>query len=320
MVLYVLAIVGGILGLAFGAERFVSGAASLARRLGISSLIVGLTVVSLGTSTPELLVTVTASLMGHPHVAVGNVLGSNICNIGLILGASSLIHPLPVNSQLLRREYPLLPVITVVLWLLALNGQFGRLEGVLLTAGLALFLVWVARAAREENNNSLTENTSETVDIPLRVVFGNLAVGLIILLVGSRALVWGGVAVAHALGISEMVIGLTLVALGTSLPELAVTLAGTIKEEYDIAVGNVVGSNVFNSLGILGIPAMIRPLPVPKEALVRDFPALLLISLVLWPICRSWRGRPGRVNRWEGAALLSGYCIYIAVVFRVSVF
>jgi cation:H+ antiporter len=185
---------------------------------------------------------------------------------------------------------------------------------------LALFLVYMARAARQESNHSLSEEEPESLDMPLRVVLGNLAAGLIMLLVGSRALVWGGVGVAHALGISEMVIGLTLVALGTSLPELAVTLAGTMKKEYDIAVGNVVGSNVFNSLGILGIPAMIRPLPVPKEALIRDFPALLLISLLLWPICRSWRGRPGIVNRWEGGALLGGYCIYIAVVFRTGLF
>jgi len=322
MLLYVLAIIGGVLALALGADRFVSGAASLARRLGISSLVVGLTVVSFGTSFPELLVTVTASLMGHPHVAVGNVLGSNICNIGLILGLSSLVHPLMVNSRLLRREYPLLPVITVFLWLLALNGQIGRFEGLCLIAGLSLFLVFMARAAREQNHHSRSEDiVAEPVDparIPLRVVLGNLAAGLIILLVGSRALVWGGVAIAHAFGISEMVIGLTLVALGTSLPELAITLVGTIKEEYDIAVGNVVGSNVFNSLGILGIPAMIRPLPVPKEALVRDFPALLLISLMLWPICRSWRGRPGRVNRLEGGALLGGYCLYLVVVFRAS--
>lgn len=318
MLLYVLAIIGGVLALALGADRFVSGAASLARRLGISSLVVGLTVVSFGTSFPELLVTVTASLMGHPHVAVGNVLGSNICNIGLILGLSSLVHPLMVNSRLLRREYPLLPVITVFLWLLALNGQIGRFEGLCLVAGLSLFLVFMARAAREQNHHSRSKDSAEPVDparLPLWVVLGNLAAGLVILLVGSRALVWGGVAIAHAFGISEMVIGLTLVALGTSLPELAITLAGTIKEEYDIAVGNVVGSNVFNSLGILGIPAMIRPLPVPKEALVRDFPALLLISLMLWPICRSWRGRPGRVNRWEGGALLGGYCLYLAVVF-----
>lgn len=322
MVLHVLAIIGGVLALALGADRFVSGAASLARRLGISSLVVGLTVVSFGTSFPELLVTLTASLMGHPHVAVGNVLGSNICNIGLILGVSSLVHPLMVNSRLLRREYPLLPVITVFLWLLALNGQIGRFEGLCLTAGLSLFLVFMARAAREQNDNSRSENiVAEPVDparVPLTVVLGNLAAGLIILLVGSRALVWGGVAIAHAFGISEMVVGLTLVALGTSLPELAITLAGTIKEEYDIAVGNVVGSNVFNSLGILGIPAMIRPLAVPKEALVRDFPALLLASLVLWPICRSWRGHPGRVNRWEGGVLLGGYCLYLVVVFRAS--
>jgi cation:H+ antiporter len=318
-----LAIVFGILGLIIGADRLVNGAASLARGLGISSLIVGLTVVSLGTSLPELLVSMTAALLGHPDVAVGNVLGSNISNIGLILGVSSLVRPMVVHSQLLRREYPLLLLITAVAWLMASNGKISRLDGVLLSSGLLLFLVLIVRAAKEGRKNFISKGSTEPVDTTLRPLSSsviNLVGGLIMLLIGSRALIWGGVGLARALGINELVIGLTLMAVGTSLPELATTVAATIKKEGDIAVGNVVGSNVFNTLGILGISAIIRPLPVASEALARDFPVMLLASVVLWPICRSWRRRPGRVNRWEGGALLAGYCLYLGVLFRGSFF
>ena len=323
MVLYVLAIVGGIFGLVMGADRFVNGAVTLARGLGISSLIVGLTVVSLGTSLPELLVTVTATLVGHPDVAVGNVLGSNIANIGLILGVSSLVRPMVVHSQLLRREYPLLLVITAVVWLMASRGAIRRLDGVLLSAGLLLFLVLMARAAKRGKEDFISRGSTDPLDTtirPLRRSVINLVGGLIVLLTGSRLLIWGGVGFAHALGIDDLVIGLTLMAVGTSLPELATTVAATIKKEGDIAVGNVVGSNVFNTLGILGISAMLRPLPVAADALARDFPVMFLASLLLWPICRSWRRRLGRVNRWEGGALLAGYCLYLGVLFRVISF
>ncbi|MBW2581840.1 MAG: calcium/sodium antiporter [Deltaproteobacteria bacterium] len=335
MVLYVLAIVGGIFGLVMGADRFVNGAVTLARGLGISSLIVGLTVVSLGTSLPELLVTVTATLVGHPHVAVGNVLGSNIANIGLILGVSSLVRPMVVHSQLLRREYPFLLVITAVVWLMASRGEIRRLDGVLLSAGLFLFLVLMARAAKGGKEDFISRGSTDPLDTTIRPLprsVINLVGGLIVLLTGSCLLIWGGVGFAHALGIwggvgfahalgiDDLVIGLTLMAVGTSLPELATTVAATIKKEGDIAVGNVVGSNVFNTLGILGISAMLRPLPVAADALARDFPVMFLASVLLWPICRSWRRRLGRVNRWEGGALLAGYCLYLGVLFRVISF
>jgi len=335
VVLYVLAIVGGIFGLVMGADRFVNGAVTLARGLGISSLIVGLTVVSLGTSLPELLVTVTATLVGHPHVAVGNVLGSNIANIGLILGVSSLVRPMVVHSQLLRREYPFLLVITAVVWLMASRGEIRRLDGVLLSAGLFLFLVLMARAAKGGKEDFISRGSTDPLDTTIRPLprsVINLVGGLIVLLTGSCLLIWGGVGFAHALGIwggvgfahalgiDDLVIGLTLMAVGTSLPELATTVAATIKKEGDIAVGNVVGSNVFNTLGILGISAMLRPLPVAADALARDFPVMFLASVLLWPICRSWRRRLGRVNRWEGGALLAGYCLYLGVLFRVISF
>lgn len=321
MLLYVTAVVLGTVGLVWGADRFVDGAAALARRLGISPIIVGLTVVSMGTSLPELLVSTAATLMGHPDVAVGNVVGSNIANIGLILGAASLLRPLMVHGSLVRREYPLLVGVSIIAWLMARDGSFSRFEGILLALGLALFLTWMGIVSKQSIPEAILAQVvpngaaREPVESLKKPVLC-LILGLLGLTAGSRALVWGGVALAQAYGVSELVIGLTLVALGTSLPELATSVAGAIKKHDDIAVGNVVGSNLFNTLGILGIPSLIRPLEVSTQVFHRDFPAMLFATLLLWPMCRSWRGRQGRVTRMEGGALLAGYLIYMVYLLK----
>ncbi|SHE88488.1 cation:H+ antiporter [Desulfacinum infernum DSM 9756] len=320
MILYAAAVAAGILALMWGADRFVEGAARLARRLGISPIIVGLTVVSFGTSLPELLITVTAAFMGHPDVAVGNVVGSNIANIGLILGTASLFRPLMIHSALLHREYPALVVVSVLAWLMAKDAVFSRFEGLLLLGGMALFLWWMAKSAQQGHVDALLEEaaekpvSSEKEGVRKPLIY--LVMGLVCLTLGSRLLVWGGVGMARAFGVSELVIGLTLVALGTSLPELATSVAGAIKKEDDIAVGNVVGSNIFNILAILGVPATIMPLQVSPEAFRRDFPVMLLATFLLWPVCRSWKaGRQGRVNRVEGGALVVGYLGYMTYLF-----
>uniref|UniRef100_A0A832EKI2 Calcium/sodium antiporter n=1 Tax=Desulfacinum infernum TaxID=35837 RepID=A0A832EKI2_9BACT len=321
MLLYVTAVVLGTVALVWGADRFVDGAAALAQRLGVSPIIIGLTVVSFGTSLPELLVSVSATVMGHPDVAVGNVVGSNIANIGLILGAASLFRPLMVHGSLVHREYPLLIGVSVLAWLMARNGTFSRFEGLLLVAGLALFVAWMTVTAKQGAPEVLLKEASRAGGVfeegpsSAKLVFSLLA-GLIGLTAGSRFLVWGGVALARTFGVSELVIGLTLVALGTSLPELATSVAGAIKKQDDIAVGNVVGSNLFNTLAILGIPSLIRPLQVSAEAFHRDFPVMLFATLVLWPVCRSWRGRQGRVNRLEGGALVAGYLVYVGILLK----
>ncbi|MEJ5349118.1 MAG: calcium/sodium antiporter [Desulfosoma sp.] len=321
MLLHVTAVVLGTLLLVWGADRFVDGAAALARRLGISPIIIGLTVVSMGTSLPELLVSLTATIMGHPDVAVGNVVGSNIANIGLILGAASLFRPLMVHKSILRQEYPFLVCVSVIAWLMAQNGTFSRFEGILLVAGLLLFLAKMVADAKLTASEVLLHETTLSnpmgpQNVSLKKSLLSLILGLIGLTAGSRGLVWGGVALARSLGVSELVIGLTLVAVGTSLPELATSVVGAIKKQHDLAVGNVVGSNLFNTLAILGIPATIRPLIVSPEAYHRDFPVMLLATLVLWPVCRSWSGRQGRVNRMEGGALLVGYVVYSVYLFK----
>lgn len=321
MLLYVTAVVLGTAALVWGADRFVDGAAALARRLGVSPIIIGLTVVSVGTSLPELLVSVSATIMGHPDVAVGNVVGSNIANIGLILGAASLFRPLMVHGSLVRREYPLLVCVSVIAWLMARDGSFSRFEGIALVAGLVLFLAWMTVTAKQGAPEILLKEASRATGAPgeapslSKPVFSLMA-GLVGLTAGSRFLVWGGVALARTFGVSELIIGLTLVALGTSLPEMATSVAGAVKKQDDIAVGNVVGSNLFNTLAILGIPSLLRPLQVSAEAFHRDFPVMLLATLALWPVCRSWRGRQGRVNRLEGGALVAGYLVYIGILLK----
>ena len=314
MVLTILAICLGITLLAFGAERFVGAAASLARRLGVSPLFVGLTIVSMGTSFPELLVSSTAVLSGHSAMALGNVLGSNIANVFLVLGLSSLLHPVKVDLQVIGRDYSALLLATVIAWLMAANGVLGRLEGVILLAGLIVYYGVALRSAGARGNKKLTGATSEDGHRPMESLYGlmvRLVASLVLLLVGSRLLIWGGVGLARTMGVSELVIGLTLVALGTSLPELATTLTGIIKKQDSIAVGNVVGSNIFNTLAILGTISILSPLPIASENSSRDFPMTLLACLILWPVSWSRRQGRGRVNRLEGAILLGLYGAYL---------
>ena len=317
MVLTFLAICTGIALLAFGAERFVGAAASLARRLGVSPLFVGLTIVSAGTSFPELLVSTTAVLSGHSAMALGNVLGSNIANVFLVLGLSSLLHPVKVDAQVIGRDYWALLLATVIAWLMAGNGVIGRPEGVILLAGLIAYYGVTLRSAGAGGDWKLSGATSKDGHLPTQSIYAlvvRLVASLVLLLVGSRLLVWGGVGLARAMGVSELVIGLTLVAVGTSLPELAATLTGIIKKQDAIALGNVVGSNMFNTLAILGTISVLSPLPITSENSSRDFPVTLLASLVLWPISWSRRKGRGRVNRFEGGILLGLYGAYLCLL------
>jgi cation:H+ antiporter len=319
LTLYILGLLGGIIGLAWGADRFVDGASSLAGRLGISPLFIGLTLVSLGTSLPELLVTLTATLNDLPDVAVGNVVGSNISNIALILGITAIVRPLTIHSRLLVREFPLLLVISGSFWLAAVGGQINRIEGLGLITGLVLFLVWMGRSVKKESSDPMVTEAAQVTEGHIVTVPGSLTAvmtGMVALVVGSRLLVWGGVGIAHAFGVPELVIGLSLVALGTSLPELATTMAGALKGEHDIAVGNIIGSNIFNCLAIVGIPAAIRPMAVNHTAMVRDFPVMMVLTLALGPIFYPFgRSENGVVNRFEGLLLLSAYVIYMFYIF-----
>jgi cation:H+ antiporter len=304
----------GLAGLAIGADRFVAGAASLASSLRISPLVVGLTVVSLGTSLPELLVTTTAVIVGHSSMGLGNVLGSNISNICLVLGICALLQPLMVESKLFRLDYPPLLVATVATWMMSLDLVISRLEGLVLLIGLAIYLVVVIRSAEEDTKEVHTPTSSKTPVPTRRKVFVQMIGGLVLLLIGSRLVVWGGVGLGQALGLSELIIGLTIVAVGTSLPELATSIAGVVKKQHSIAVGNVVGSNLINFTAIIGIPSILMPMEVEGVVLLRDYPMVFLVSLALWPIFWSRRRGAGQVNRWEALLLLAAYVLYLPLL------
>ncbi len=312
MLLSLVAIVAGFAILIWGADRFVIGAAALARNLGVDPLLIGLTVVGLGTSAPEILVSTMAALQGNPGLAMGNAVGSNIANIGLILGVSALAAPLVVQSHVLWREFPLLLGVSLAVYLMLADGHLGRLDGTLMLLGLIGAMGWIVhlgrqRAAREPLEEEFAEEIP--ADMGTGAATAWTLIGLVLLVLSSRMLVWGAVNIATALGVSDLVIGLTIVAIGTSLPELAASVAATLKGEDDLAVGNIIGSNIFNMLAVLCVPALIAPFDVGQVVILRDMPVMLALTAALFFM---GRGGPdnGTISRLEGAILLGAFVIY----------
>jgi cation:H+ antiporter len=312
MLLAAAAIVIGLFILVWGADRFVLGAASLARSLGVPPLLIGLTVVGFGPSTPEILVSTMAALEGSPGIAIGNALGSNIANIALILGVTALFSPLTVQSDMLRREYPILLAVSAGAFVLLADGHLGRVDGLILLAGLVLsMLLLVSIGLRRRDHDPLAEEMEAEIPYGLTALAasGWFLVGLIALIISSRLLVWGAIEVAVTLGISDLVIGLTIVAVGTSLPELAAAVMSAVKNEHDLAIGNVVGSNIWNLLAVLGIPGLLAPGVIPPEVVNRDMLVMLALTLALFVMGRS-KHTHGTINRLEGGLLLSCFIAY----------
>ena len=294
------------------------GAAALASNLGVSTLVIGLTVVAFGTSAPEMLVSGMAAWSGYPGMGIGNAIGSNITNVTLVLGAAFLVRPLRIHSRLLIRELPILVLIMLIAWGFLANGYLSRLEGIVLLVGMCVLVVWVVVQGSHESRSDADPLTSGfTEGIPQAVTIGNastwLALGLVLLLGGSRLLVWGAEGIAISAGVSDLVIGLTLVAFGTSLPELAASIAAARRNEQDIAVGNVVGSNMFNLLGVLGLPGVIAPGPVDEEVVTRDFPIMFGVTLLL--MLMAWIDKRNHVGRARGITLLLIYAAYVGYLF-----
>jgi cation:H+ antiporter len=312
-----LAAIFGFLGVAWGADRFVFGAAALARNLGVSTLVIGLTIVAFGTSAPEMLVSGVAAWEDLPGMGIGNAVGSNITNVTLVLGAAALARPLRVASRLLRRELPILLGIMFVTYLFLANGVLGRLEGIALLFGMAALVGWIVYLGLHEVPNDSDPLTHGLEEIPESLPSGKAAlwaaIGLLILLAGSRLLVWGARELALSIGVSDLVIGLTVVALGTSLPELAASVAAARRNEDDIAVGNVVGSNMFNLLGVLGLPGVIAPGPIDPKVLSRDFPVMIGVTLLV--VLMSRGDRQHHIGLSQGLLLLTLYFAYTAFVF-----
>jgi cation:H+ antiporter len=302
--------VGGLVLLVGGAEWLVRGASALARALGISPLVVGLTVVAFGTSAPELGVSITAALAGESDLALGNVVGSNIANILLILGMSAAVAPLIVSRQLVRREVPLMVALSVGVTLLALDGQISRVDGALLTTGVVLYVVESIRESRREQAALVA-----TGDVPPPVRSARallldalrMVTGLAVLMAGTHGVVGGATAMAAAMGVGELLIGLTIVALGTSLPEGATSIVATLRGERDLAVGNAVGSNILNLLAILGLTALVRPIGVPEAVLAFDLPMMIAVAIACLPVFFTG----GEIARWEGLVFLGYYVAYL---------
>jgi cation:H+ antiporter len=299
----------GVVVLYFGAEWLVLGAARLASCLGVSPMVVGLTVVSFGTSAPELVVCSVAALGGNADLAIGNVVGSNLANIGLILGLTAVVAPLAVQSRVVWREMPVMLLITLALYPLSWDGELSVGDGTLLLLALVAYLGWVFQSIESESPAILGEyedfvRASTEGRSSLRVKDVTLIVsGSACLVVGGYAIVEGAIGVATALGVSQVVIGLTVVAIGTSLPELATSLVAAARSEADIAVGNVIGSNIFNIAAILGTASVLEPIAIPTHVLTRELPALVALCLLLFPLLRTeWR-----IQRWEGAVLVGAY-------------
>jgi cation:H+ antiporter len=323
MALSFLYLVLGLVLLIASAERFVFGASAMARNLRVSPLLIGVIIVGFGTSAPEILVSSLAAWRGNPGLSIGNAIGSNITNIALILGIAALIRPLAVESTVLRRELPILLAANLTGWVLLSNGRIDRIDGILLLLAFAVMMYWMISVARRGRADGIdpqlvlpqAQDDGERVSNLRAVVW--LLVGFVVLLGSSQLLVAGAVDLAEHFGISDLVIGLTVVAIGTSLPELAASVAAALKKEDDIAIGNVVGSNTFNSLAVLGLPGVIAPGAFAPEVLTRDVPFMVILTMALFAMGYGL-GTGGRINRVEGSVLVAAFIGYQWVVFSAQ--
>lgn len=315
MALAFLSIAFGLALLVWSADRFVEGSASTARHFGMPPLLIGMVIVGFGTSAPEMVVSALAAWQGNSGIALGNAYGSNITNIALILGVTALIiSPIAVHSQVLRKELPILTAVTVLAAWQLWDGEITLFDAVVLLAvfgGLMAWTIWQGLQKKADALGSEIEQELEVRAMPIRRAVIWLVVGLMLLIVSSRILVWGAVALAHGFGVSDLIIGLTIVAVGTSLPELASSIIAARRGEHDIALGNILGSNLFNTLAVVGIAGAIHPLAVGPEVFNRDMLVMAALTLSLFVIGYGFRGQ-GRINRIEGAMLLACYVGYAA--------
>lgn len=315
-----LALVFGLALLVWSADLFVDGSAASARHFGMPPLLIGMVIVGFGTSAPEMVVSAFAALQGKPGIAVGNAYGSNITNIALILGVTAVISPIAVHSQVLRQELPILLGVTALAAYQIWDGDVTRIDSLVLLGvfgGLMGWTIWQGLRQKPDALGSEMAQELEVHPMPLRKAIALLLIGLLLLLASSRLLVWGAVEIAHGFGVSDLIIGLTVVALGTSLPELASSVVATRKGEHDIALGNVLGSNLFNTLAVVGIAGVIHPIPLEPVVFSRDMLVMAGLTVSLFFISYGFRG-PGRINRFEGAGLLAcyvGYTAYLAAGF-----
>lgn len=315
MTLYIVAFLIGLALLVVSADKFVDGAAAIANHYGMSPLLIGMVIVGIGTSAPELVVSAFAALNNNPGLALGNAYGSNIGNVALILGITALISPIPVQSQVLRKELPLLTGITLLAGFQLLDGHLSATDAWVLLATLAIVMFWLIRQSTDNAGDDMSQAAIDEAaehDTPVQKAWLLVAGGLLVMMASSRALVWGAENMAKAFGVSDLVIGLTVVAIGTSLPELVSSVVAARKQQHALALGNILGSNLFNTLGVVGIAGVIAPTAVDPSIMTRDFPVMLVLTLSLFVVGMGFKGKPGSINRLEGAVLVLAYVGYMA--------
>ena len=309
-------VIAGLVLLIWGADRFVYGAAASARNLGIAPLLIGLTVVAFATSAPEILVSIVAALQGQPGLAFGNAIGSNIVNIGLVLGVTAMIRPIPLESATLRREMPALLAVSLLTVSLFLDTRLSRPDGIVMLTGLAIVMIWFVRIGiRSAVNDPIKMDYEAEIpdDVSNKMAIIWVIVGLAALLAGAEWLVDGSIGIAKAMGVTDVVIGITIVAFGTSVPELAVSLVSALRREYGLAIGNIVGSNIFNLLAVIGIAATIHPATVGPSVLSLHIFVMVAFTLVLFAMTYDYDGK-ALLSRLEGIALLLAYIAYLYYV------
>lgn len=308
------AVIAGLILLVWSADKFVDGAAATAKHLGMPTLLIGMVIIGFGTSAPELAVSAMAASDGNPGLALGNGYGSNITNIALIVGLTALIAPIAVHSQVIRKELPLLVVLTLIAGAQLIDGELSRLDGWVLLAVFAAVMGWsIYQGVQGKGSDPLGGETEAEIiahPMPMKTALIWLVIGLVLLVVSSRLLVWGAVSIAQSLGISDLVIGLTIVAIGTSLPELASAIAAVKKNEHDLILGNILGSGIFNTLAVVGLAAVIQPLSVAPEVLYRDWTLMLGLTLALLVMGFGLTGWRKLVSRVDGALLVTAYIAY----------
>ena len=320
MLLPSLAVLGGLLVLIWAADRFVDGAAATARYFGMPQLLIGIVIIGFGTSAPEMIVSALSAINGNPGIALGNAYGSNITNIALILGLTALVLPLAVNSQVLKQELPMLILVTALSAFLIVDSDVSRFDAWALLAVFFIYMGWTIWNGLRTKNDSLADEVAEELnereEMPLGKALMWVAIGLALLMGSSQLLVWGAVEIAHYFGVSDLVIGLTIVAVGTSLPELASSIMAARKGEVDLAVGNIIGSNLFNTLAVVGIAGAISPMSVGQEVFSRDMlvMAVLTVLLLIFGF-----GKKGSINRLEGLVLLLAYVGYNWYLFQTAI-
>jgi len=318
MLMAIGAIIAGLVLLVWSADKFVEGAAATAKHLGMPTLLIGMVIIGFGTSAPELAVSAMAASDGNPGLALGNGYGSNITNIALIVGLTAIIAPIAVHPQVIRKELPLLLVLTLIAGAQLLDGKLSRLDGWVLLGVFAAVMGWSIYQGYQGKEDPLAGDTETEMiahPMPLKSAIIWLVVGLVLLIASSRILVWGAVTIAQSLGISDLIIGLTIVAIGTSLPELASALAAVKKNEHDLILGNILGSGIFNILAVVGLAAVIEPLSVAPEVLYRDWTLMFGLTLALLVMGFGLTGWRKLISRVDGALLLLVYVGYTGYLF-----